>query len=152
MRESQPTIIFVGKLTESKGVSTLVDAACSITSSFPDLRLFLIGPTDPVSKERLLRKAEAAGASDLLLLPGFVDHAKLPAYFSRGHVFAAPSRFEGGPGFVYLEAMACGLPVIGSTGSGAEEVVRHGETGFLVPPDSTDTLASVLGRFAVQSC
>jgi glycosyltransferase involved in cell wall biosynthesis len=143
-KHAEPTIMFVGKLAESKGINTLVDAACAIRPRFPDLRLWLVGPADPGTKERLLERAAAAGASDLLVLTGFLDRSQLPGYLSRGHVFAAPSRFEGGPGFVYLEAMACGLPVIGTEGSGANEVVKQGETGLLVPPDDVEALASAL--------
>jgi len=77
-------------------------------------------------------------------LGGFVPREHLPEELSRAHVFAAPSVYEGGPGFVYLEAMACGLPVIACEGSGAAEVVRHGETGLLVPPRDTAALAAGL--------
>ena len=69
---------------------------------------------------------------------------ELPEHLSRAHVFAAPSLYEGGPGFVYLEAMACGLPVIACAGSGAAEVVFPGENGLLVPPGDVDALADAL--------
>jgi glycosyltransferase involved in cell wall biosynthesis len=92
----------------------------------------------------LRRRAAAAGREDLLELGGFVERQRLPEEFSRADVFAAPSRYEGGPGFVYLEAMACGLPVIACSGSGAAEVVVPGENGLLVPPDDVGSLASAL--------
>jgi glycosyltransferase involved in cell wall biosynthesis len=54
--------------------------------------------------------------------------------------------YEGGPGFVYLEAMACGLPVIACEGSGASEAVLAGETGLLVPPGDVEALTASLRR------
>ena len=77
-------------------------------------------------------------------MTGYVPHAQLPQELCRAHVFAAPSRYEGGPGMVYLEAMACGLPVIACAGSGAAEVVSDGATGRLIPPDDPATLAATL--------
>jgi glycosyltransferase involved in cell wall biosynthesis len=73
-----------------------------------------------------------------------VQPSQLPEHFSRAHVFAAPSQYEGGPGFVYLEAMACGLPVIACEGSGVAEVVRHGKNGLLVPPEDVPALTTAL--------
>ena len=88
--------------------------------------------------------ASRAGLPHVLDLVGFVDRRELPAHLSRAHVLAAPSRYEGGPGFVLLEAMACGLPVVACEGSGTAEVVDPGRTGFLVPPDDAEALAGVL--------
>jgi glycosyltransferase involved in cell wall biosynthesis len=65
---------------------------------------------------------------------------------SRAHVFAAPSDYEGGPGFVYLEAMACSLPVVACDGSGSAEVIENGVTGILVPPRDVNLLRDVLAR------
>jgi glycosyltransferase involved in cell wall biosynthesis len=79
-------------------------------------------------------------------LPGFVERERLPDELSRARVFAAPSRYEGGPGFVYLEAMACGLPVIACAGSGAAEVVIPGENGALVPPGDVPAVADALRK------
>jgi glycosyltransferase involved in cell wall biosynthesis len=87
---------------------------------------------------------ESARLPDLLDAPGFVDRTELPEHFSRAYIFAAPSEYEGGPGFVYLEAMACGLPVIACAGSGAAEVVRQGENGLLVPPRDVEALTTAL--------
>ena len=86
------------------------------------------------------------GLEHMLDLPGYIDRRDLPNQLSRAHLFAAPSKYEGGPGFVYLEAMACGLPVIGCNGSGAAEVIFNGKNGLLVPPDDVTALATALRR------
>jgi glycosyltransferase involved in cell wall biosynthesis len=145
-RDPNPTIVFVGKVTRNKGAVVLAEAACRLASEIPGLRLKLVGRADePVLKE--IRKLTAAsGFPDLLDVAGPVSREQLPELLSRSHVFAAPSQYEGGPGFVYLEAMACGIPVIACEGSGAAEVVVPDENGFLVPPNDNDALCNTLRR------
>jgi len=143
-KESRPTVIFVGRIARNKGVETLVDACCEIAPESPDLQLRMVGTGEAGLTDELRRAAASAGHSHLLDLVGFVPTDELPAHLARAHVFAAPSHYEGGPGFVYLEAMACGLPAIGCEGSGVAEVITHDETGMLVPPGDVNALAGVL--------
>jgi glycosyltransferase involved in cell wall biosynthesis len=143
-RRERPTIVFAGKIARNKGVGTLLEAACRLLADYPDLRLRMLGRGEKEVFAELRWRAARSGTPSLLELPGFVDRDGLPAELGCADVFAAPSRYEGGPGFVYLEAMACGLPVIACEGSGAAEVVHHGENGFLVPPDDVDALAATL--------
>jgi 1,4-alpha-glucan branching enzyme len=143
-KAKRPTIIFAGKLAQNKGVHLLVKAACELAREFPGLQLRLLGRGEPKMVDELQKIAQAAGLPDLLDLPGFVNRTELPEHFSRAHVFAAPSEYEGGPGFVYLEAMACGLPVIACAGSGAAEVVRQNDNGLLVPPRDVEALTVAL--------
>ncbi len=141
-KAERPTVVFVGKIARNKGADVLVEAAVRIARDVPDLRLEMLGRGDPEFVGSL--RERAAGCPDLLNLPGFVHRQDLPVRLSRAHVFAAPSVYEGGPGFVYLEAMACGIPVIACSGSGASEVIRPGENGVLVPPGDADALADAL--------
>jgi glycosyltransferase involved in cell wall biosynthesis len=145
-KAERPTIIFVGRLVPNKGVRLLVEAAGRLAHELPDLQLRVLGRGEPGFVDELRARAAAVGLKNALDLPGAVDHGELPDHLSRAHVFAAPSRYEGGPGFVYLEAMACGLPVIACSGSGAAEVVRDEQTGLLVPPDDLEALAVALRR------
>jgi glycosyltransferase involved in cell wall biosynthesis len=143
-KAKRPTIIFAGKLTRNKGVHLLAEAAVRLVKEFPELQLRLLGRGEPQIVDDLKKIAQAAGLPDLLDMPGFVNRNELPEHFSRAHIFAAPSEYEGGPGFVYLEAMACGLPVIACAGSGAAEVVRQNENGLLVPPRDVGALTAAL--------
>lgn len=145
-KAARPTIIFLGKIAQNKGVELLLQAAHRLLKAYPDLQLRLLGRGDTPYVERLQRQAASLDATSLLDMPGFVARQELPAHLSQAHVFAAPSLYEGGPGFVYLEAMACGLPVIACEGSGAAEVVMPGENGFLVPPGDVEALANILQR------
>lgn len=139
-----PTVVFAGRIDSNKGVATLVDAACVLAEEYPELRLRIIGAGDPVFIESLRKKSRDHGKPALLEFAGYVPREELPAHLNQAHVFAAPSVYEGGPGFVYLEAMACGLPVIACEGNGASEVVRPGENGFLVPPRDAESVAQAL--------
>jgi glycosyltransferase involved in cell wall biosynthesis len=145
-KESRRTIIFVGRIDPNKGVDLLLEAACVLAREYPDLRLRMLGRGEAAAINELRSKALAAGLPELLDLTGYVSREELPDYLCRAHVFAAPSVYEGGPGFVYLEAMGCGLPVIACEGSGVAEVVRHGEDGILIPPQDRDALAEALHR------
>jgi glycosyltransferase involved in cell wall biosynthesis len=145
-KASRPTIVFVGKAVANKGIETLTEAACRLAAEFPNLRLQLIGGGETRVWERVSSIVAAAGLPDLLEKAGVVGHDRLPEYLSRAHVFAAPSVYEGGPGFVYLEAMACGLPVVACSGSGAAEVVIPEENGLLIPPGDMNALVGALRR------
>jgi len=145
----RPTIVFVGKLVGNKGVGELTRAAVALAREVPGLRLRLIGPGDAGLTRHLHELA--AAFPGLLETPGLVKRADLPAELCQAHVFAAPSFYEGGPGFVYLEAMACGLPVVAGAGSGASEVVRDGETGILVPPQDVAALTEALRRLLADA-
>jgi glycosyltransferase involved in cell wall biosynthesis len=143
-KAKRPTIVFVGKLAANKGVHQLVQAAGQLVGEFPDLQLRLLGRGDDQVVREIKAMASKGGPPDLVDLAGFVDRSELPHHLSRAHIFAAPSLYEGGPGFAWLEAMACGLPVIACAGSGVAEVVRHGETGFLVAPRDLAALTDAL--------
>lgn len=143
---THPTIVFVGKLVKNKGVDLLVDAAIQLRKQFPDLQLWLVGRGEPSFVRGLQERVDSVGAAGLLQMKGFVERERLAELLPCAHVFAAPAVYEGGPGFVYLEAMACGLPVIACGGSGASEVIQPGVTGLLVPPGEVEPLQEALYR------
>jgi glycosyltransferase involved in cell wall biosynthesis len=143
---ARPTIMFVGKITRNKGVKILLEAACRLVGQFPTLRLVIIGQGEREVVAELRAMARHNAVEDVLELRGYVHRDALPNHLVEAHVFAAPSMYEGGPGLVYLEAMACGLPVVACSGSGASEIVDDGQNGFLVPPHDVEALAGALRR------
>jgi glycosyltransferase involved in cell wall biosynthesis len=76
---------------------------------------------------------------------GFVEHDELPALYRSADLFAAPSRYEGGLGLVYLEAMACGVPVIARAAGGAAEAIEHGRTGLLLERGDVEETTAAIG-------
>jgi glycosyltransferase involved in cell wall biosynthesis len=144
-------IVFVGRVAASKGVDTLVEAACRLVPEFPGLRLRLVGRADPRFAAALRKCAQDAGAAGLLDFVGFVGAEALPQQLQRADIFASPSRYEGGPCFSCLEAMACGLPVVACSGSGVEEIIEDERTGLLVPPGDAQLLADSLRQLLGNS-
>ena len=138
------TILFVGKIVQNKGVEELVDAAINLVKDFPRLQVRLIGSGNEKYVAQLQERVKRSGTADLFDFAGFIDKEYLPLELSKAHIFCAPSYYEGGPGFVYLEAMACGLPVIACSGSGVDEIISSGFNGLLVPPKDSVLLEDAL--------
>jgi glycosyltransferase involved in cell wall biosynthesis len=143
-KAERPTIVFVGSIRINKGVDLLVEAACIIAKDVPDLHLRILGKGDPALIKRLKQIAIDAGLPDLLDFPGQVKREDLPLQLSTAHFFAGPSIYEGGPGNVYLEAMACGLPAIACSGSGIDGIVTSFENGMLIPPNNVEALIDAM--------
>ena len=128
-----------------------MDVVCTLSAEMPNLRLRLIGNGDKNFINKLKLKTKSINNTRLLEFIGFVDKKELPEEFSKAHLFAAPSYYEGGPGFVYLEAMACGLPVIGCNGSGVEEIIESGKNGLLVSPNNKIELKAAFRKLMENS-
>ncbi len=145
-KADHPTVIFIGKLVANKGIEELIESVSNLVIEFPDLQLNIIGTGEEKYIQRLKEKAKSLGTEKMLLFRGFIDKASLPNELSHAHIFAAPSYYEGGPGFVYLEAMACGLPVIGCSGSGLDEIIQQEVNGMLVPPKDVVALTNTFSK------
>ncbi len=120
-RHEDGLICFAGRLDEQKNPLVLIDALEGLAA-----RLLVIGQ-GPL-QDTIEKRAQAKGVS--VEFAGQVEHKMLPHYLNRASVFVLPSRFEGHPKTL-LEAMSCGLPVIGTDVPGIREVIKHGETGYL---------------------
>lgn len=131
------TILSVGNLIPIKGHELLVRAAASLATEFPALRWQIIG--DGAERNRLQTLAAQLQVMDRVFFLGRQSRKKVAEAMQRCTVFALPSRYEG-LGCVYLEAMACGQPVIGCREQGIAEIVQHGSNGFLVGPGNEKEL------------
>ncbi|MEK7071251.1 MAG: glycosyltransferase family 4 protein [Patescibacteria group bacterium] len=146
--EGSPTtktrILFVGRLTEQKGVTYIIDAVNKIlkTRSAPkgDMACDIIG--DGPLREVLEKKVMELGLSDTIKFHGWVPREKLPSFYQNADLFILPSSDEGMPNVV-LEAMASGLPIITTFVPGSEELVVAGENGMLVK-DRTNLVPAIL--------
>lgn len=142
----RPVIMCVGRLVHRKGQDRLVEAMPQIIKEFPNVALVFVGE-GPHRKviDSLVSKYNLA---DHVLFIGRIEYQDLPSYISMGDVFAMPSRSRlcglevEGLGIVYLEASACGLPVIGGASGGAPDAVLDGITGFVVDGNDIDAIAA----------
>jgi phosphatidylinositol alpha-1,6-mannosyltransferase len=125
-----------------KGHDELLDAWPAVLARVPDAQLVFVGEGDDVA--RLKARAARVTSPESVLFTGFVSEAALDALYRRAAVFAMPSRDEG-LGLVYLEAMAHGLPCIGSVHDAAAEVIDDGVTGYLVDQSNAAQLADRIG-------
>jgi phosphatidylinositol alpha-1,6-mannosyltransferase len=124
-----------------KGHDALLEAWPAVIARLPDAQLVVVGGGDDLG--RLQRKAGELNVSERVLFTGFVSEDDLAALYARAAILAMPSRGEGF-GLAYLEAMAQGLPCIGSVHDAASEVIEDGVTGFLVDQADTPALADRL--------
>jgi len=146
--EGFPRVLFIGNMSGAKGVTALVRAADELAERLPHLRLRMIGKGSREYAEELRRRIDATAARGRVEVLGYVPYEELPAQYAWCDVFAGPSLYEGGPGNVYLEAMACGRPVIAGRRGGVPEVVLEGRTGLLVDPGDAPGLAGAIASLA----
>jgi glycosyltransferase involved in cell wall biosynthesis len=129
-------VVGAGRLSPEKGVSVLIDAARRVLEADPQARFVVFGEgTQRSTLERLIANAGLAGR---FVLPGF--RSDLDQLLPSADLFVLPSFTEGMPN-VLLEAGAAGVPVVATAVGGTPEVVAHGRTGYLVPPDDPEPLA-----------
>ena len=142
--DNRPTIVCVGRLVHRKGQDRLVEAMPAILKRFPDAALVFVG--EGPHRAHLEKLVKVKKVEKFVQFIGRIQYINLPEYIAIGDVFAMPSRsrFFGleveGLGIVYLEASACGLPVIGGDSGGAPDAVKHGETGFVVDGNDVEAI------------
>jgi phosphatidylinositol alpha-1,6-mannosyltransferase len=144
----RPVIVCVSRLMPRKGQDTLIRALPAVRRQVPDATLLLVGGGP--SRNRLRSLVESLGLADSVVLTGSVPWLDLPSYYGAGDVFAMPCRTRlggvdvEGLGIVFLEAAACGLPVVAGDSGGAPDAVREGETGYVVDGRDVPALAERL--------
>jgi glycosyltransferase involved in cell wall biosynthesis len=139
--DGSPTILAVGNLLEGKGHELVLMALRRLQESFPSLQVNIIG--HGADQYRFAQLAEDLGVRDRVSFLGRKSRIEVAEAMRHCTVFALPSRNEG-LGCVYLEAMACGKPVIACNGQGIESIIQHGCNGWLIPPDGLEELVEGL--------
>ena len=143
-----PVVVCVSRLVARKGQDVLVAGWPRVLARHPDARLLLVGGGP--AEASLRRAVSRLGLERSVVLTGPVAPEELPAYYAAGDVFAMPCRTRRagldveGLGMVFLEAAACGRPVVAGTSGGAPEAVQEGITGHVVDPRSPDAVAAAV--------
>jgi len=140
-----PVILGVGRLSDEKDFSTLIEAFEQVVRSH-DAKLVILGKGNKRSELESL--VETLCLTDIVSMPGFVDNPY--AYMGKADVFALSSRREGF-GNVIVEAMACGTPVVSTDcPGGPSEILDDGKYGPLVPVGDTEALAKNISSLLVD--
>ncbi len=139
--QDEKIVVGVARLIPRKGIDYLIRATAKVAEHFTNLRLLIIGDGIQRSElEKLISQVKLDAKAQIL---GLVNHEQVPQYFSMADVFVIPSLYE--PlGIVTIEAMACGVPVIGTNVDGIPDVVEDGKNGILVPPGDAEQLAEAI--------
>jgi glycosyltransferase involved in cell wall biosynthesis len=143
MSERGDYILALGRLAEEKGFDILLRSFAKIYDSFPELKLIIAG--GGTERNSLALLAISLGLSDRVLFCGEVAREKAFELLSKCKLFVIPSRNESF-GVVILEAMAFGKAVVATSVGGIPEIIKDGETGFLVPPDDPEELSRVISH------
>jgi glycosyltransferase involved in cell wall biosynthesis len=143
-------MLFLGNIIERKGLHPLLNALASIEQNdILSYRLDVVGAltTDTTYVKAMQKQVVVNGLSSIVHFHGELDNDPLKGMLGQAHVLVVPSSYEGF-GIVYLEGMAFGLPAIGTTAGAASEIIADGETGYLIEPDDSKTLAARLTSLA----
>ena len=139
----------VGRLVEKKGFGDLLTAVAALVAGGRDVRLDLVG-TGPL-EDHLRAQVAALGLGEKVVLHGALPQTRVREIVAEADVFAAPcvigadGNRDGLP-TVLLEALALGTPAVSTPVTGIPEIVRHEETGLLVPESDPAALAVAIGR------
>ncbi len=146
--EERKILLTVGRLVPRKGIDTVLRALPYVAREIPEVHYLICG--NGPDRDRLEGLARDLCVTERIRFLGEVVHDDLPRYYSACDVFVMPSRetrpYVEGFGIVFLEANACGKPVVGAHSGGIPDAVRDGETGLLVEPDNEVELADALIR------
>ncbi len=127
-----------------KGLVPLLEALAKVRTERPDAHLVVIGR--PKHKSRIPRRIDELGLTDAVEFVSGVTTEAIVEHYAQAEVACVPSLYEGFS-LPAVEAMACGVPVVGTTGGAVPEVIgRDGETGLLVPPSDPSALAAAILR------
>lgn len=140
----QTILLTLGRLSSEeryKGHDEILEVLPELVEERPDVAYLVCGDGD--DRPRLEHKAEQLGIADRVVFAGYVPEEEKEDHYRLADAFVMPGRGEGF-GIVYLEAMACGVPVVASRADGSREALCDGKLGVMVnPSDATDLIRGI---------
>ena len=146
-----PLVIFVGRLVPEKGIGDLIRAVSYLDEPYPDISVMVVGEGPARYDAESL--AADLGIAQRVHFVGWVAPELLPNYLKAADIFVGPSKraadgWVEAQGLTFVEAMIAGTPVIATRSGGIGDIVRHEETGLLVPEGDPEAIARSVGRLA----
>jgi len=139
--ENSKELVAIGSLRERKGYDVLFEALDIIRQEYPEVHLNIFG--DGPLEDELHAQVEQLNLAANVTFHGYVDQSVVREHLSRARAFVHPSRSESFS-LVRLEAMSTGCPMVVTDISGAREMIRDGEEGFVVPIESPEPIADAV--------
>ena len=143
-----PVIYTLTRLANSeqyKGHDQVIKLISRLKVKYPGIKYVLSGQYDVNEEIRLKNMIARYGIEDDVILTGFIAEKDIPDYFLLADIFVLPSKKEGF-GIVFIEALACGLPVICGNADGSIDAIRNGELGKAVNTDNLDELEAAISN------
>ena len=143
-------LLTVGRLAgqeQYKGFDEVLEVLPQLAHEMPDVVYVIAGDGD--DRTRLENKASALGVADRVIFTGFISEEVKIDLYNLADVYIMPGRGEGF-GIVYLEAMACGVPTIGSLLDGSRDALRNGMLGQLVDPGEPQQMIEAIRKALAQ--
>ncbi len=137
-------LMTMGRLVSSeryKGFDEVLELLPELKKEIPEMAYLIVG--DGNDRGRLEKKAADLGVMDLIVFTRFIPEEEKAEHYRLADVYVMPSRGEGF-GIVYLEALACGIPVVGSNADGSREALRNGMLGILVDPQNQQEIKTAI--------
>jgi glycosyltransferase involved in cell wall biosynthesis len=137
-------MLTVGRLASEeryKGFDELIEILPRLEKAIPNIAYLIVG--EGRDRPRLEQKARDFGVADRVVFAGYVSEAEKADHYRLADVYVMPSSGEGF-GIVILEALACGIPVIGSKTDGSRDALRDGKLGIVVNPTNLSEIEAAV--------
>jgi phosphatidylinositol alpha-1,6-mannosyltransferase len=140
------TLTRLAATEQYKGYEQVIKVISKLKVQIPTIKYVLSGQYDNVEEARIRQLIADHGVEDQVLLTGFLNEKELSDHFIMADLFVLPSKKEGF-GIVFIEALACGLPVICGNVDGSMDAIRNGALGKAINPDDLTELESTLADY-----
>ena len=137
------TLTRLASTEQYKGHDQVIKAIGELKHEFPAIKYILSGKYDPQEEVRIQQLITLCGVTENVVLTGFIDEKELADHFLLADMFVLPSKKEGF-GIVFIEALACGLPVICGNADGSIDAIYNGELGKAINADNLDELKEAI--------
>lgn len=146
---SRPTLLFVGQLKYRRGFDLAVKILARVKKENPSATLIVV-TNNPDKKRELLEVANKEGVTESLILKENISEEEKFSLYKQADIYISPTRYEGF-GVTFLEAMACGCPIVASSIPVVNEIVEDGKTGLLARLEDPYDFARAIKRLMADA-
>jgi glycosyltransferase involved in cell wall biosynthesis len=129
-----------------KGYDKVISALAELKKEGENYKYLILGKYDDLEYQRVTQLIQKLNLAEQVKLCGFIPDAEISSYFSLADLFVMPSQKEGF-GIVFIEAMACGLPVIAGNLDGSVDALVNGDLGILIDPNDERALINAIKTY-----